>query len=125
MNSGEEKKVRKKELELLRRKLMEKKEDIKKIVRENNREEKDFLSTDVGDIADVASDSVERELLFELNDNEKRILGNVEDALQKIESGAYGVCEKCGKEIEIERLKAMPFAKFCIKCKSQMEPHRK
>ena len=116
--------MRKKELELLRKKLTEKREDIKKIVRENNREEKDFLSTDVGDIADVASDSVERELLFELNDNERRILGNVEDALQKIEDGTYGICEKCGKEIEIERLKAMSFAKFCIKCKSQMEPRR-
>ncbi len=117
--------MRKKELELLQRKLIEKKEDIKKIVRENNKEEKGFLSTEVGDIADAASDSVERELLFELNDNERRILGNVEDALQKIENGTYGVCEKCGKEIEIERLKAMPFAKVCIKCKSQMEPHRK
>ncbi len=117
--------MRKRELELLRKKLIEKKEDIKKIVQGNSKEEEDFFSTEVGDIADAASDSVERELLFELNDNERRILGNIEDALQKIENETYGICEKCGKEIEIERLKAMPFAMVCMKCKSQMEPHRK
>ncbi|MCK5533484.1 TraR/DksA family transcriptional regulator [bacterium] len=117
--------MRKKELESLRKKLVEQKEDIKKIVQVNCKGEKEFLSGEVGDIADAAFDSVERELLFELNDNERRILGNVEDALLKIEKGTYGSCEKCGKEIEIERLKVMPFAKFCINCKSQMESRPK
>jgi len=41
-------------------------------------------------------------------------LRNVNDALKKIEKGEYGKCEKCGKEIEEERLKAVPEAKFCM-----------
>jgi DnaK suppressor protein len=41
-------------------------------------------------------------------------LKNVNDALEKIKIGAYGKCEKCGKEIEEERLKAVPEAKFCL-----------
>jgi DnaK suppressor protein len=41
-------------------------------------------------------------------------LRDVNAALEKIKNGNYGVCEKCGKEIEIERLKAVPEAKFCM-----------
>ena len=113
--------MNKKDLVMLRKKLLDQKEDIIKIVKKNCEGEKEFLSDKVGDIADIASDSIERELLFELNDNERRVLKNVEESLHKIEEGTYGTCDKCGKEIEIERLKAMPFTNFCIKCKSEME----
>lgn len=41
----------------------------------------------------------------------------INSALEKIGKGKYGICEKCGKEIEIEKLKANPTAKFCLKCK--------
>jgi DnaK suppressor protein len=44
-------------------------------------------------------------------------LKNINSALEKIEKGNYGICEKCGKEIEIERLEAIPEAKFCKNCK--------
>jgi len=43
-------------------------------------------------------------------------LKNVDEALAKIEKGKYGACEKCGKEIPLERLKVSPEAKFCLKC---------
>ena len=45
-------------------------------------------------------------------------LRDIDSALEKIKKGKYGICEKCGKEIEIERLKAIPEAKFCLKCKT-------
>jgi len=44
-------------------------------------------------------------------------LKNIDSALEKIEKGKYGICEKCGKEIEIERLKVSPESRFCLKCK--------
>jgi len=43
-------------------------------------------------------------------------LQNIIEALQKIEAGTYGLCEKCQKEIDIARLKANPSAKNCLKC---------
>jgi len=43
-------------------------------------------------------------------------LKNVDSALEKIKNDKYGVCEKCGKEIEEKRLKAVPEAKLCMKC---------
>jgi len=45
-------------------------------------------------------------------------LRDIDSALEKIKKGKYGICEKCGKEIEIERLKAIPEARFCLKCKT-------
>ncbi|MDO8424529.1 MAG: TraR/DksA C4-type zinc finger protein [bacterium] len=45
-------------------------------------------------------------------------LKNIEEALEKIKKGNYGKCEKCGKEMDEERLKVSPEAKFCVKCKS-------
>lgn len=46
-------------------------------------------------------------------------LNNINLALEKIEKGKYGICEKCGKEIETERLKIYPEAKLCLKCKKK------
>ena len=46
-------------------------------------------------------------------------LKNVNSALNKIKNGKYGICEKCGKEIPIERLKIYPEANFCLKCKAK------
>lgn len=46
-------------------------------------------------------------------------LKNIDEALEKIKKGKYGICEKCAKEIEIERLKAIPEARFCLKCKQK------
>jgi len=43
-------------------------------------------------------------------------LQNINSALEKIKKGKYGICEKCKKEIEIERLKVYPEARFCLKC---------
>jgi len=45
-------------------------------------------------------------------------LRDIDSALEKIKKGKYGICEKCGKEIDIERLKTIPEARFCLKCKA-------
>jgi len=80
-------------------------------------------SMEIGDEADIASSSLEKEIAFELNDNERVILDNIESALTKIDKGIYGQCESCRKKIKVERLKAMPFARFCIECQSKNEKH--
>ena len=45
----------------------------------------------------------------------------IDDALMRIEDGTYGTCEDCGKKINRERLKIMPFAKLCVACQSDVE----
>ena len=68
-----------------------------------------------GDKDEIADDAQEYDNMLSLEHTLELKLKDVSLALEKIESGTYGVCEKCGKEIEKERLKVAPEAKFCIK----------
>ena len=68
-----------------------------------------------GDKDEIADDAQEYDNMLSLEHTLELKLKDVTLALEKIENGTYGVCEKCGKEIETERLKAVPEARFCIK----------
>ncbi len=74
-----------------------------------------------GDIYDQASSERDRELGLLLGDREREKLRNIDEALMKIEEGEYGICEECEEQIPIGRLKVVPFARFCVKCKSDIE----
>jgi len=76
---------------------------------------------DVGDEADQAGQSIEKELQFELSDNERVQLDQIEGALRKMDKGTYGVCEQCLKPIQKLRIKALPFARYCIACQNSAE----
>jgi DnaK suppressor protein len=77
--------------------------------------------SEMGDSMDQANLSIEKELLFELSGNERAILDQIEAAIRKAEKGIYGLCESCHKPIPKPRLKAMPFARYCIVCQSTSE----
>lgn len=72
-------------------------------------------------LADVATDNFDRELNLDLASSEQSLLNRVDGALQKLKDGTYGVCENCGKSIGLKRLKAVPYAELCIKCKEAEE----
>jgi DnaK suppressor protein len=108
-----------KELQDIKKILLEKREDLLKLVNQTNG--KELAESTTGDEADVASDSLEKEMQFELNDNERVMLESIESALRKIESGTFGLCESCAKKITKERLTAIPFARLCIECQSRNE----
>ena len=74
-----------------------------------------------GDIYDQASNERDRELGLLLGDREREKLHNIDDALERIEDGEYGICEECEEEIPLGRLKVMPFARHCVRCKSELE----
>jgi len=74
-----------------------------------------------GDIYDQASSERDRELELLLGDREREKLHAIDEALLRIKEGDYGICEECEEEIPLGRLKAMPFARLCVKCKSDME----
>jgi DnaK suppressor protein len=74
-----------------------------------------------GDIYDQASSERDRELDLLLGDREREKLKNIDEALLKIEEGEYGICEECEEEIPIGRLKIVPFARYCVKCKADIE----
>lgn len=74
-----------------------------------------------GDIYDQASSERDRELGLLLNDRERDKLRQIDEALLRIADGEYGICEECEEEIPLGRLKVMPFARFCVRCQSDME----
>ena len=103
------------------KRLLQMREDIIHLVRENQDNE---TENEVGDEADAATKSSERELLFELSDNERQSLDAVEAALRKINTGVYGLCESCRTKIAVARLKAIPHARYCINCQSRFDSPR-
>jgi DnaK suppressor protein len=74
-----------------------------------------------GDIYDQASSERDRELGLLLGDREREKLRNIDEALLKLEEGEYGICEECEEDIPLGRLKVVPFARYCVKCKSDIE----
>lgn len=79
------------------------------------------LGAEVGDEADQAGQSLEKELQFELSDNERSQLDQIEGALRKMDKGTFGICEQCRRPIAKARIKALPFARYCIDCQSTAE----
>jgi phage/conjugal plasmid C-4 type zinc finger TraR family protein len=76
--------------------------------------------------ADVATEVFEQELAAFLSRNVQTHLTDVVDALTRVDEGVYGLCEDCGEEIPPERLGALPWARRCIPCQSELEkPTRK
>lgn len=74
-----------------------------------------------GDIYDQASSERDRELGLLLGDREREKIHSIDEALLRIDEGDYGICEECDEDIPHGRLKAMPFTRHCVKCKSDLE----
>lgn len=72
-------------------------------------------------MADIGSDNFDREFTLSLMENDKGTLGQIEDALERIESGTYGACVECGGRIPKTRLNAIPYTPHCIKCASELQ----
>jgi DnaK suppressor protein len=62
--------------------------------------------------------NVERERDLALSAQALASIDEIDRALEKIDAGTYGVCEKCGTNIPRERLRALPYAALCVQCKS-------
>ena len=73
------------------------------------------------DLADVASDTFEREKGFAIENSVQELLNQVEEALGRMDDGSYGLCEVCGQPIHPDRLRALPYARLCINCKAREE----
>ena len=76
-------------------------------------------------MADVATDMYDREFTLGLAANDRELLHQVNEALERIEEGNYGLCNTCKKAIPATRLKAIPHAQTCLKCQELLESKRR
>jgi len=73
------------------------------------------------DLIDRASSFIDRNLSQSICDRSSLRIKMIENALEDIANGDYGICQHCGEDIAIKRLKANPVARHCIECKSEIE----
>ena len=85
------------------------------------RRERTDLSNMPIHMADAGSDNYEIENTLGLMDSERRILVQIDDALRRIDSGKYGICEDAGEQIPKKRLEAIPWARHCVNCAALSE----
>jgi DnaK suppressor protein len=74
-----------------------------------------------GDAADFALDATHDEINSQLAEVESRELANIENALESMREGGYGLCDTCGEDIPLARLQALPYATLCIRCQREAE----
>jgi DnaK suppressor protein len=117
--------MRKAFLKKARDALLAQKQQIHKQLDDEFREGKEGNLDEGMDTYDLASEERTREINLILSDRDRDKLHAIEDALERIEAGSYGICEMCEEEIAPERLEALPFTRLCVSCQSEMEKEAK
>jgi len=99
--------------------------DIKHISEDTLKKSQKDASGDISGytyhMADVATDTYDREFSLGLASNEQKALYELDDAFKRIEEGTFGICEECKCVMTKTRLKAVPYARLCVKCQEKRE----
>ncbi|MDP8215806.1 MAG: TraR/DksA family transcriptional regulator [Candidatus Kaelpia imicola] len=123
------KKFNKQELEKFKKILMDLKKKVSSEIRHLTEDsiyksQKDVsgeISSYTYHMADMATDSFDREFSYALANNEQELVYLINEALSRIDSGEYGICELCENSIKRSRLNAIPYAKNCLECQTKEE----
>ncbi|MFQ5791365.1 MAG: TraR/DksA family transcriptional regulator [Acidobacteriota bacterium] len=110
--------MKKSELAQYKKALLEKRSELERAVGKNMRT-RSFGTDTHGDFADRSAAANEEEISIQLKQTDAKLLRAIDDALQRVESGTYGICIDCEGEIAPLRLKAVPWTKVCISCKEK------
>ncbi len=111
----------KKEIEKIRKILLEKKQAVVDRAQRTLREEMTLDPNDLADEMDLASSEYNQQFEFRLRGREKKLLAKIELALSRMDAGTFGICEDCDEIIGKKRLEARPETTLCIQCKEAQE----
>lgn len=119
----------KRELKDLKKRLTEEREELQRQAAEIEESSFGGAQSDMtGDLAsfdeefaDAGTATFERERDLSLSNNIRDLTGKIDKALERIDEGMYGLCERCGRPIEKARIKALPYATLCIRDKQAEE----
>lgn len=81
----------------------------------------DAATLDISNFADLGTDNYEQEFDLSVLERQAQTLREIDEALERIENGTFGICELCGKPIPKGRLEAMPHARSCVSCLTKLE----
>jgi DnaK suppressor protein len=85
------------------------------------RDREEILIDTLADPADRMTSHTDRDVAVQRLDHESRLIHDIEQALDKLETNAYGICEMCETPISSKRLDALPWARLCFACQSEAE----
>ena len=114
-----------KDLKRFKKILEENKKALLQSARKTLTEESHFDTDDLPDEIDLASSEYTQSMVFRLRDREKFLIKKIDDALARIESNTFGICEICEEEVSLKRLEARPVTTMCIRCKEEQEKQEK
>ena len=124
-DTEKEKKQRREFLKQASEMLKDMKRQAMKEMQDHVKVETEGIKDEGRDTYDLASDERDREINFILNDREREKLLAIDEALQRIKEKTYGICESCEGEIQLGRLKILPFTRLCIRCQEENEKESK
>ncbi|HYE66115.1 MAG TPA: TraR/DksA family transcriptional regulator [Pyrinomonadaceae bacterium] len=112
-----------KKLEHFRSILLEQLREHTENVREDQADALEFATADDGvkDSVDMSLQDVNQEIELRMAERESQIVADIDQALLRIEEGTYGVCARCGKQIDERRLEAVPTARYDAACQATIE----
>ena len=116
--------MKEKEIKILTEKLKAWKEEL---IHEANRTVGGMTTekAQFADPTDSASMETDRNFLLRIRDRERKLITTIDQALERVEDGTFGLCDECGEDIEFKRLDARPVATLCIECKTMQEEEEK
>ena len=114
-------KLDKKTIAKFRKNLLKEREQIVGEVKQIVESSKEMGQDGIQDIGDEAANIYNKQVLLSLNENERTRLQEVDEALDHIGNGTYGICEECGGPISLKRLEVRPVAKYCVPCLTTLE----
>jgi DnaK suppressor protein len=109
------------DVERLRQKLEFQRHETRQFLRHLDQEARSLDAEATQDSADRRVISLSKEALFERSSQRRTVLGLIEAALKRIADGSFGTCVGCGDEIQDQRLQALPWTQFCLRCQGELE----
>ncbi len=113
--------MEKKKVEAYRKRLLATQEELVRVVSRSDQDGRQADEEGTQDIADKAANSYTKEFLFHQSDENRRLLQLVNEALERIKNGGYGLCVACHEEVQQKRLDAVPWARHCIECQEKQD----
>ena len=121
-NKGD--KLTKKEKQIYKEILLAEKEKIVKKLSQFYSESKEVEPDIAQDIVDKAESSYTKEFLLSLSHAEREQLRLIDEALRRLETAEFGLCQMCGQAIGKKRLNTLPWTSYCINCQQKKEEER-
>ena len=117
--------MRKAFLKTARDKLVEMRRQVLREISKDLKQGREGAKDEGMDTYDLASEERDREISFILTDREREKVQAIQEALERVDDGTYGICDSCESEISEARLGALPFTRLCVNCQAEREKEAK